>query len=83
MTQFFGASLSELVARYDSDLNDEINNQMNLVYGNVKDIEDPFDYAIDNDSYRPAVLESVNSLRDLGDLFSEAGSKLGLTINVD
>lgn len=79
--QFFGSSLHDLVSKYDSDLAEEIKTEVEDAYAKSKAIESPFDYAIDTETARPAVLECVSSLRKLGDLFAQAGAEMDITIN--
>jgi hypothetical protein len=47
------------------------------------DIHVPFDQAIIETEFRPAVLDSVNALQDQGDKLAEVASALGLSINTD
>lgn len=43
----------------------------------------PFDQAIVQPDFRPAVLDSVNALQDQGDKIAEAAGALGLSVNTD
>ncbi|MEM9822390.1 MAG: hypothetical protein AAF985_15015, partial [Bacteroidota bacterium] len=59
------------------------NDLMNVALEAVEATAIPFDFAISDNSARPAVLNAVNRLRDFGDRLAEVGAKLGLTINTD
>jgi putative iron-regulated protein len=76
-----GASLSDLVTKADATLATTVTNQLTNAVARVNATGIPFDNAITDGSQRPAVLEAVYALRTLGDDFSQAGSKLGLTID--
>ncbi len=78
-----GPSLHDLVAQEDAALADEIVAQMDKAQMDVYGTAIPFDFAISDDSARPQVLQAVNSLRDLGDKFVEAGTALGVTVSTD
>lgn len=43
----------------------------------------PFDFAISDDSERPAVLEAVTALRSLGDRIVEAGDAIGVRVSTE
>jgi putative iron-regulated protein len=76
-----GTSLAEVVEEVDADLNTRIVDTLTTTETLVNSIHVPFDQAIIDEAHRPAVLDAVFSLMDLGDLFAQAASELGLTID--
>jgi putative iron-regulated protein len=78
-----GASLSELLTTVDPTLAAAVTSQLNTALADLDATIIPFDYAISTGVSDPKVLESVNALRTLGDKFSEAAKKLGLTISTE
>ncbi|MEI6864653.1 imelysin family protein [Flavicella sp.] len=79
----FGTSIDYLISEIDSDLATEIRSFMRLATTDIENTAIPFDFAIKDETKRPAVLTSVNSLRTLGDKFVEVASALGLTVNIE
>lgn len=78
-----GASLNALLGKVDATLAAQVTAQLNAAVSDVEATYAPFDVAISNNAYKPAVQTAINSLRNLGDKFSEAGTKLDLTVNTE
>jgi len=76
-----GTSLADLVGSVDAELNEEILAQLEQTLTFVNAIPVPFDQAIIESDSRDLVIEAVFSLQDQGDMFAEAATVLGLTIN--
>ena len=74
-----GDSLEDLITQEDPELGAQITAQLNTAITAVNATETPFDLAIFDDNFRPTVLTSVNELQDLGDLFIEGGTALGVS----
>lgn len=78
-----GPSLADLLAETDPELATEMQALAETALASTQQIHVPFDQAIVQSDFRPAVLESVNALQDQGDKVAEAASALGLAINTD
>jgi len=76
-----GTGLEQVIAAADPDLNAAVLETLTNADTLVNSIPAPFDQAIVSDDSRPIVLDAVFALMDLGDLFAESASSLGLTIN--
>ncbi|MCC6617201.1 MAG: iron-regulated protein [Anaerolineae bacterium] len=76
-----GTSLASVIEAVDPDLNATVLETLTNADTLVNSIPAPFDQAIVSDDSRPIILAAVFSLMDLGDLFAESASELGLTIN--
>lgn len=76
-----GTSIADVVEAVNPDLNADILATIEETDTLSQDIFVPFDQAIVLADERPVVLDTVFSLQDLGDLFAQAGSELGLVIN--
>ncbi|MCX6183030.1 MAG: hypothetical protein NT150_14010, partial [Bacteroidetes bacterium] len=59
----------------------QVMNQLNTALQKVNETAIPFDFAITDANSRPAVLEAVNNLKDLGDDFVLAAQAFGITIS--
>lgn len=76
-----GTSIADVIEVVNPDLNADILATLDEAETMVEEILVPFDNAIVEADSRPQVLDTVFLLQDLGDLFAQAGSELGLTIN--
>ncbi|MEO0560657.1 MAG: imelysin family protein [Chloroflexota bacterium] len=76
-----GTGVADVIEMVNADLNAEILAALDEADALSQDIFVPFDQAIVLPEERPVVLDTVFILQDLGDLFAQAGSELGLTIN--
>ncbi|MEL6406915.1 MAG: imelysin family protein [Chloroflexota bacterium] len=76
-----GTGIADVIAVVNPELNDDILSTLDELATLTGDIFVPFDQAIVLPEERPTVLDTVFGLQDLGDLFAQAGSELGLTIN--
>ncbi|MEX2295540.1 MAG: imelysin family protein [Gemmatimonadota bacterium] len=76
-----GVGMTALFREVDSELADEVEALATRSLRAVEAIPVPFDQAIVDPDSRPAVLDAVYALMDLGDRIAEGGSALGLTIN--
>jgi putative iron-regulated protein len=83
ISKIAGPSLIDLMDVIDPAFNAQVNAAMNEALSAVEATAIPFDFAISDDSTRPAVLNAVNKLRTFGDQLVEVGAKLGLTINTE
>lgn len=80
-----GTSLSDLVKAADPDVDTRLRTQLQASVDGMKSIPAPFEASImgsDDSEGRTAIRTTVESLRTQGDLFAEAATALGLTINV-
>lgn len=80
-TEISGASLADLVAALDATVADDMQGLADTALASTTNIHVPFDQAIVEADYRPAVLDSVNALQDQGDKIAEVASLLGLSVN--
>jgi putative iron-regulated protein len=78
-----GTSLADLLSETDPELAAEMSALADTALTSTMDIHVPFDQAIVETEFRPAVLDSVNALQDQGDKLAEVASALGLSINTD
>ena len=78
-----GTSLADLLSETDPELAAEMSALADTALTSTMDIHVPFDQAIVETEFRPAVLDSVNALQDQGDKLAEVASVLGLSINTD
>ena len=80
-----GTSLSDILEKSDKKLNEKFLEIINTCNSNVNAIPVPFDYALtlETPGGSGAINNSVNSLKDLGDVIAETGDELGLTINTE
>ena len=78
-----GTSIHDLVMMIDAEKSATVNTQLLDALAQTKAIENPFDLAISDASFRPQVLTAVTSLRTLGDEFAEVATTLGLSISTD
>lgn len=76
-----GTGLDDVMSMVDADLNADIVTLLDSTNELSQNIFVPFDQAIVLPDERPVVLDTVFALQDLGDLFAQAGTELGLTIN--
>lgn len=76
-----GRALADLLRATDPDLAADMDALVTAALDSTQAIHTPFDQAIVEADYRPAVLESVNALQDQGDKVAETAAALGLTIN--
>ncbi|MBK9125537.1 MAG: iron-regulated protein [Chloroflexi bacterium] len=76
-----GAGIADVIEAVDPALNADILALLADADTLTQEIYVPFDQAIVLSDQRPIVLDTVFVLQDLGDLFAQAGSELGLTIN--
>ncbi len=76
-----GESLNDLLKIVDPTLAATVMSQLNMALQKVNDTAIPFDFAVTDANSRPAVLEAVNNLKDLGDEFVLAAKALGITIS--
>lgn len=76
-----GVGLRDLVQEVDGAFASELTGLVDASLSAVESLPAPFDRAIVEEDSRPAVLEAVYTLQDLGDRLAEAGTLLGLTIN--
>jgi putative iron-regulated protein len=76
-----GVSLADVLNEVDPRLNASILASLEAADALVNAIHVPFDQAIILEEHRPAVLEAVFALMDLGDDFAQAATRLGLTID--
>jgi putative iron-regulated protein len=76
-----GAGVDDLLAAADPALGEQLVAQLAAVMAQVTALHSPFDQAILLEEQRPAVLDAVFALQDLGDLVAGAGAVLGVTIN--
>lgn len=75
-----GTSIHDLVTTVNSTIATSTNTQLTDALQQCKAIEDPFDNAITDATYRPQVLTAVTSLRTLGkDNFAEVANALDLS----
>ncbi len=80
-TVISGAGVDDLLAAADPALGEQLVAQLEAVMAQVTALHSPFDQAILLEQQRPAVLDAVFALQDLGDLVAGAGAALGVTIN--
>jgi putative iron-regulated protein len=78
-----GTSLADLLSETDPELAAEMSALTDTALASTMDIHVPFDQAIIETEFRPAVLDSVNALQDQGDKLAEVAGALGLSINTD
>ena len=83
ISKVVGPSLLDLIAVVDPAFGESLDQMMNEALVAVDATAIPFDFAISDDSTRPAVLNSVGELREFGDGIAELGTKLGLSINTE
>ncbi|NOG51161.1 MAG: hypothetical protein HND48_18325 [Chloroflexi bacterium] len=76
-----GTGIADVIEAVDPALNADILALLEEADTLTQEIYVPFDQAIVLSDQRPIVLDTVFVLQDLGDLFAQAGSELGLTIN--
>ncbi|MCB9078572.1 MAG: hypothetical protein H6631_13315 [Anaerolineaceae bacterium] len=76
-----GASLADVIAAVNPELNEELLTLLNTMLQQVNSIHIPFDQAIVLADERPQILELVTVLQDSGDKIAEASTDLGLMIN--
>lgn len=76
-----GTGLADVVAATAPELNEQILALLDNSMEQVNAIFVPFDQAIVQPDTRPQVLDAVYALQDQGDLFAQAASELGLTID--
>lgn len=76
-----GTGFDDVVALVDSALNDRMVTLMQTTSEQVNLISVPFDQAIIQPTSRPAVLDAVFSLQDMGDLFAEIAIAMDISIN--
>lgn len=76
-----GTGIVDVIEAVEPALNADILALLDEASTLAQQIYVPFDQAIVLSDQRPIVLETVFVLQDLGDLFAQAGSELGLTIN--
>ncbi|GAA3508133.1 imelysin family protein [Aquimarina addita] len=77
-TSIDGASLEDLVTQADPTVGAKITALLAAAEVAVEATAIPFDFAISDDSERPAVIASVLALQDLGDSFVEGGTAIGI-----
>lgn len=82
-TTISGASLSDLVAEVDADLNQELLTLLNSSVDKTENIYVPFDHALTLSAERPHILTTVQELQDQGDKIVEVAAVLGLTISAE
>ncbi|MCA9868166.1 MAG: hypothetical protein KC410_16900 [Anaerolineales bacterium] len=78
-----GRSPADLLAVADSGLATRLQTLAEAALAGTQAIHVPFDQAIIDAEYRPAVLAAVNALQDQGDALAQAANVLGLQINTD
>ena len=80
-----GASLSELGAIIDPDLNNQVITLLDQSITNTEAIPTPFDYALTQESVGGSgpIQTSVNTLQSLGDKIAEISSAMGITISTE
>ncbi len=78
-----GVSFEDLITEANPTLGAQVTAQLVAAENAVNATAIPFDYAISNGDERPAVLAAVVALQDLGDLFVEGGSAIGLSITAE
>ena len=78
-----GDGIHDLVLDQNAELATEVMNALDDAETKVYATAIPFDFAISDDSVRPAVLEAVQALRTLGDKFAEAGTALGIQVDTE
>jgi putative iron-regulated protein len=78
-----GRSPADLLAAVDPALATRLQTLAEAALAGTQSIHVPFDQAIINTEYRPAVLAAVNALQDQGDALAQAANTLGLQINTD
>ncbi|MEM6528858.1 MAG: imelysin family protein [Chloroflexota bacterium] len=76
-----GTGIADVIEVASADLNADIMTALDEAGTLADEIFVPFDQAIVLPDERPVVLDTVFILQDLGDLFAQAGSELGLVIN--
>ena len=76
-----GTGITDVIAQVNPELNLDVLRVLDEANQMTTNIYYPFDQAIVLAGERPQVLDSVFILQDLGDLFAQTGSELGLTIN--
>lgn len=76
-----GISIIDLVNEKNTDLATQLRGACTTASEKIEATATPFDYAISDNSERPAVLASVNALQDLGDKIADAATVLGVSIN--
>ncbi len=80
-TVISGTGFDAVVMLVDPALNDTMVTLMETVDAQVNAISVPFDQAIIMPTSRPAVLDAVFSLQDMGDLFAEIAIAMDISIN--
>lgn len=80
-TVISGTGIADVIEVVNPELNADILATLDETEVMVEEILVPFDNAIVNPDARPQVLDTIFLLQDLGDLFAQAGSELGLTIS--
>lgn len=78
-----GASIHDLIDAMDKGLAQEIMDQLDEAQSAVYGTAIPFDYAISDESTRPAVLQAVTALQLLGDKIVEGGSSIGVQVTAE
>jgi putative iron-regulated protein len=76
-----GTSIADVIEAVNPNLNADILAVLAEADELTQNIYVPFDQAIVLPEERPIVLDAVFALQDLGDLFAQVGSELGLVIN--
>ena len=76
-----GASLADVVAAVDADLNAQMMDLLAQADAQVNAIAVPFDRAIVDADSRPQVFDAVYTLQDLGDKIAEVAGALDLVID--
>lgn len=76
-----GTGIDDVMGAVNDELNQEIIALLDETESLATTLHIPFDQAVTLADTRPQVLETVFLLQDLGTLFAQAGSELGLTIN--
>jgi putative iron-regulated protein len=80
-TVMSGTGFQDVVALVDSSLNESALQLLTTADEQVNAISVPFDQAIIHPSSRPAVLEAVFTLQDLGDMLAEIAIAMDISIN--
>ncbi len=78
-----GRAPADLLAAVDPALATRLQTLAKAALAGTQAIHVPFDQAIIQTEYRPAVLAAVNALQDQGDALAQAANTLGLQINTD
>ncbi|MFD1553967.1 hypothetical protein DNU06_13820 [Putridiphycobacter roseus] len=78
-----GTSLADVVEKSDEELSQKLRDALAACNASVHSISVPFDYALtlEQPGSTGAINNSINDLRDLGDVIAEVGNHLGLSIN--